>query len=56
MDQHGKSKTETCTDQRPYSRPDLREFGPVGQLTQSGTGTRGESNQTGVGQEMRQRP
>jgi hypothetical protein len=56
MKQHGKDRGDTRRERRPYERPTFREFGPVGQLTQSGTGTRAESNQTGVGQEMRQLP
>lgn len=56
MKQRGKERFDTHIGRRPYARPTFREFGPVGRLTQSGTGTRQESMGIGGGQDMRQRP
>ena len=36
------------TDRKPYAAPQLVEFGPVGQLTQAGTGLKTE-NMAGMG-------
>jgi len=39
MSKHGKENRDTNRERQPYERPALREFGPVGALTQAGTGT-----------------
>jgi hypothetical protein len=56
MEQHNRERRDTRSGQRPYARPTFREFGPVGQLTQSGTGLRAENPGVGQGQMERQRP
>ena len=37
MEQHKRERRDARSRPRPYVRPALREFGEVGQLTQSGT-------------------
>ena len=56
MKQDGKERCETPIGRRPYARPTFREFGPVGRLTQSGTGPRNENPGVGTDQMIRQRP
>jgi hypothetical protein len=56
MEQHNRERRDTRSGQRPYARPTIREFGPVGQLTQSGTGLRAENPGVGTNQMVRQRP
>ena len=44
-DLHAKSENSEQKSVRSYTPPAIREFGPVGALTQSGTGTMGENAQ-----------
>ena len=37
MTKRAAQKHDTGLERQPYTRPTLREFGPVGKLTQSGT-------------------
>jgi len=43
MANHAKIDELTRGQRKPYARPRLREFGQVGKLTQSGTGTMSEA-------------
>ena len=47
MSNHAAGNRDTDLERQPYSRPTLREFGPVGKLTQAGTGQarEGQGNQ-----------
>ena len=40
------------TGRKPYIPPRLREFGPVGALTQGGTGLSSEAGPSGMGMAM----
>jgi hypothetical protein len=42
MDTRTKDERTAPSEKRLYSRPRLRDFGPVGKLTQSGTALRPE--------------
>lgn len=44
MNEHTKDRRDATCERLPYVRPALREFGPVGKLTQSGTSGMGEIN------------
>ena len=37
MSKHAAENRDASLERQPYTRPTLREFGPVGKLTQSGT-------------------
>ena len=43
MQKYLKEIGNSRSGRKPYARPVLREFGPVGSLTQSGTGTMNEA-------------
>ena len=38
MSEHAPENRDTSLERQPYTCPTLREFGPVGKLTQAGTG------------------
>ena len=42
---HAKAKSTADSNKQLYERPSLREFGPVGALTQSGTAITSENAQ-----------
>jgi len=47
MSKHPEESRDTTRERQAYARPALREFGPVGKLTQAGTGNarEGQGNQ-----------
>ena len=44
MSKHAAENRDTGLERQPYTRPTLREFGPVGKLTQAGTGMAAEGS------------
>lgn len=42
MREHAEERRDARQGRRAYARPAIREFGPVGRLTQAGTATRAE--------------
>ena len=47
-----KKDADRKPDRKPYTPPRLREFGPVGALTQGGTGLSSEAGPSGMGMAM----